>query len=193
MLRHVHRGYATFSPAAAFVAALAMVSCGGSMDGETVSGSSRVVSNRDPAPLASDTLRASATDKVTVCHRGSDKLVPQDAVSDHLAHGDTLGSCDAISCPCFGASDITDAEVECENLDGTRIPTCLVSDPLYWLDFDCNVGSTNPLIDISDFFTQIDGSGPYCSRDPLSRGPDLTQGEYDACVAVLLESVYCQG
>jgi hypothetical protein len=184
MLLRVHCSFPQLSLAAVTVAAVALLSCGGTRDSETLAGSSRVDSTTAPAPLASDTgtLDASA-DKELVCHKGSGKLVPPDAVPDHLAHGDTRGPCTP-ACPCFSA-ELVASSAKCVN--GILSRTCLL-DPHHYLKLSCDLGPGNQTASI--FLAQASDGVFSCINLEVQRF-DLSEDQYLACASIIEGSGTC--
>jgi hypothetical protein len=84
------------------------LSCHGGLETQGVTGPT---STADLTALEdTGTFEASGRDdQVLVCHKGRDLLVATSAVPAHLAHGDTLGSCQPAGCPCFTADQVAAA------------------------------------------------------------------------------------
>jgi hypothetical protein len=162
------------------------------MDGESVAGSSTLDAVTDPALVVSDagTLTASGDErKVLVCHKGADKLVPAEAMPDHIAHGDTLGSCSGTACPCFRADNIVAVEEKCK---GTINATCAPGDP-YLLSLQCDLGGTVP--GTYNLYLAETAEWGRCLRDDVFARVEqigLSASERQACVDILSATFWCQ-
>lgn len=213
MLRHVQCTFPDLSWLLVLVAACSLAACGGSIGGESVTGSSVAVSPSDPGldldlefafeqveegdlfENEDGTLSTAgrSDDKVLVCHKGRQNLwVSEKALRGHLWHGDTSGSCDgppSARCPCFTGSDITSAVSTCSsNVEAS----CSTGDP-YYLLLSCAPGGDVPQ-SVLGFYLSQESDGGFCSRDDVngrfSRN-GLTNAEYQACVNVINRSGYC--
>jgi hypothetical protein len=192
MLRRVQCTYRRALGLAIVPVALALVSCGGSPVGESVSGPSATAVSVDPVAPDDGTLTESGKNKkkkknkVLLCHKGRDKWVSSSAVNGHLRHGDTLGSCSAPdACPCFSTLDIQAAASECST---TVTSTCSAGDP-YYLFLSCDPTPT----ELGVYLSQSSGEA-YCERTDVLGSftqSGLTDAEYQACVDAINDSGYC--
>jgi hypothetical protein len=184
MVRRVQCTFPKYSSLAVIAAAIALASCGGSIGGESVTGSP-VIESALPALDEGTVGEFGKKSKVLICHKGKDKKVPQSAVNGHLGHGDTLGSCSAATCPCFSVNDINAAAPCAGNLSSQ----CSTGDPAF-LFLTCDAGSTGVL----GIYASATPSGGSCSRDDVHGSVSqngLTNAEYQACVNVIKASGYC--
>jgi len=192
MLRRVQCAFSRFSWLVVVPVALVSMACGGASDGDLVSSPTATVVADETASV--DVLSASAKkpkkDKSVVCHTESDLEVSPGAVSGHLVHGDSLGSCSAPeTCPCFGAADIQAAAAECT---ATVTSTCSAGDP-YYLFLSCAPGGSVPPGFLGLYLSQTAENG-YCQRfDVLGtfEQTGLTAGEYQACRDAIDASGFC--
>ncbi len=212
MLRHVRCTYPNLSWLFVLVAACSLAACGGSIGGDSVTGSPVSLSASEPE-LESTFEQAKGggkhhrkghdrddddkkgdrdddDDKVLVCHKGRKNLwVSRRAVRGHERHGDTLGRCrdsaPSARCPCFSRNNIS-AAAQCA---GTLSSQCSTGDPAF-LFLTCDAGSTGVL----GIYASATASGGSCSRDDVHGSVSqngLTNAEYQACVNVINSSGYC--
>ncbi len=153
---------------AMLAAAAVSVSCGGGVEGDSLTGVSTLPTATDEAEMGevlASGKKASSNKKELVCHKGKDKRVPASAVAGHVRHGDTVGGC-ASPCPCFSAQQILGTAAACESGATTQ---CLIGSGT---GIVCDGTSTN-------FFV----SGNTCTG-PLG-SVVVTPPEYDACLAIV--------
>ena len=171
---------------AVVAAALALVACGGSIGGESVT-SAPVVESAASA-LDNGTVSASGTDKVPVCHKGETKFVPQGAEGDHLGHGDTPGIC----CPCFSGRQIVETWGACSPDD--LFVACNLGDPAFLLLRCFVVGDTVPDVPTEYSSGFSDPSLRACNVVPGGPGSRVTlesAAEHEACGYALESTGYC--
>ena len=172
----------------AFAAGAFSLSCGSGPGNDSPTGMSPATAAQDDD--GGDLSASGKKSRVLLCHKGSDKWVSPEAVSGHLHHGDSLGSCSApVTCPCFSADDIQAYATQC---GGSPNPICTAGDP-YSLFLGCNPGGGAPP-GYEVYLSQSDGG--YCERSDslgnvFSQG-GLSQDEYLACVDAINSTGFCQ-
>ncbi len=209
MLRHVQCTYPNLSWLLVVAAACSLAACGGSIGGDSVTGSPVVAAPSDlDLESAVDqiqwgdlfegedgTITSSGRrhGKVFVCHKGRKTLwVSRRALRGHTRHGDTRGRCSRpppAPCPCFSGDDINAAALSCTS---TVTPQCGMGDP-YSLALICSdSGGSVPPIVLGVYQTVSGGS---CSRQDVdgtvTTQNGLTDAEYQGCVNVINSSGYC--
>jgi len=184
MIRPVQCTFPKHSSLAVIAAAIALASCGGSIGGESVTGSP-VIESALPA-LEEGTVSESGTkSKVLICHKGKDKEVPQSAVNGHLGHGDTLGSC-AATCSCFSTADISAAAGTCST---TVASSCSTGDPAFLL-----LSCPGPNVIVLGIYVSQTAGGGFCEREDVNgtvTQMGLGAAEHQACVDTLVLSGFC--
>ena len=211
MLRHVQCTYPNLSWLLVVAAACSLAACGGSIGGDTVTGSPvaatpldldldlesavELVQWGDLFESEDGTITSSGNrhDKVLVCHKERKTLwVSRRALRGHTRHGDTRGRCDSppsAPCPCFSGDDINTAVSSCSS---TVTPQCGMGDP-YSLTLICSdSGGSVPPIVLGIYQTASGGS---CSRQDvdgtITTENGLTDAEYQGCVNVINSSGFC--
>ena len=213
MLRHVQCTYPNLSWLLVVAAACLLAACGGSIGGDSVTGSSVVAA---PSDLDLDLNLESAVDqvqwgdlfenedgtitssgnrqdKVLVCHKGRKTLwVSRQALRGHTRHGDVRGRCDSTpsaKCPCFSKRDIESAASSCTSHVAAQ---CGMGDP-YFLLLSCDAGGNVPPGILGIYLSQT-ADGGYCARQEGNDFMDqssLTGVQHQACVNTMIASGYC--
>jgi hypothetical protein len=211
MLRHVQCTYPNLSWLLVVAAACSLAACGGSIGGDSVTGSPVAATPLDldvDLELAVElvqwgdlfenedgtiTTSGHHHGKALVCHEGRKTLwVSQRALPGHTRHGDARGRCDnppSAPCPCFSGDDVDAVALSCTS---TVTPECGMGDP-YSLALICSdAGGSVPPIVLGVYQTASGGS---CDRRDLDgtvfTQSGLTDAEYQGCVNVINSSGYC--
>jgi hypothetical protein len=117
----------------------------------------------------------------------TDMTVPAQALKGHLKHGDKIGRCPVVACPCFTAADVS---VDC----GGSAPRSQCGQP-YSLYAFCSVGSAEANLGEKI----VDPNAMSCFRetwDPMTgdrieiRFSNLTADQVAACKSVIINSPY---
>lgn len=106
--------------------------------------------------------------------------MPQDALGDHLGHGDTLGSCPG-PCPCFSGAGITLATEQC---DGATLLGCATSGETAFVIYGCPGPGTVP--DTTLLYSSSASEG-VCRREDFGPSVELSVDpkQHTECVAAL--------
>lgn len=171
----------------AAVAAATAWSCSGSPVMESPTAPVDVLAAADEGSVSE-----AAAGKITVCHKGKDKLIPPSALAGHLVHHDTLGSCHTTTCPCFSSTGIDSVAASCTL---TVSANCPGSTP-YALQLSCSPGGSGSPTNLGLFEARVGGGQCSTTTEDILTGATIvvampvTAAEEQACRQAIVGSSY---